>query len=792
MFTIIARVILRNRILILSLLLAATAFMLYQGFSVKVSYHFSRILPVTDSTQIDYELFKETFDQVGNTIVLAGEDADIFTEKNYRLWKKLESDLDTIVGVDNVLSPLSTYTLIRDDSLQELRVVQLDSLTKSPKNIKALFEDLPFYKGLLYSKDGKSPLMLVQLGSEYLYNKNIVRIVESIKLVIADFEKDSGISMHASGLPYIRMANTRKVTREISLFIIMALLVTSLLLYLFLRSFRAMSISLLVVIIGVCWTFGLISSLDYTISMLSSLIPTLIIVIGVPNCIFLINKYHSEYKGHGNKVLALQRVIRKIGAATLMTNTTTALGFAAFILTDSTILKEFGVIASINILLVFFISIIVIPIFYSFAPAPKRKHYNHLDQQWLNNLMAFLTNTVKNHRPIVYASLVALVITALYGASKIYTTGNLSEEFSKKGMLYKDLKFLENEFGGVVPLEIVIDTKRKNGVQKSSTLKKIDQLQTELAELPHLSRSLSVVDGIKFAKQAYYRGSKDFYSLPTSQERNFILSYIPDDKGNLNLLNALVDSTGQVARISLQIADLGTDESKVLQSQISEKVYRIFPKDRYDVTITGASVIFLKGTSYLIKNLIVSLLLAIFVIAIIMALLFRSFAMVIVSLLPNLFPLLMTAGIMGYFGIPLKPSTILVFSIAFGISVDDTIHFLAKYRQELRLSNWNIGKSALAAISETGVSMFYTSIVLFFGFSVFIASSFGGTVSLGILVSITLIIAMFSNLLLLPSLLLSLEKLVTNRSFDEPLLTLYSEVDDEEDEEEEIEKNVKT
>ncbi len=789
MFTIIARVILRNRILILSLLLVATAFMLYQGFSVKVSYHFSRLLPVTDSTQIDYEIFKETFDQVGNTVVLAGDNVDIFTPKNYRYWKKLESDLDTIVGVENVLSPVSSYTLVRDDSLKKLKVVLLDSISNDLESTRALYNDLPFYKGLLYSKDGKSPLMLVQIGKDYLYNKNIVRVIESIKAVIASFEEESGAQMHASGLPYIRMANTRKVTKEISLFIVMALAVTSLLLYLLLRSFRAMAISLLVVIIGVCWTFGLIASFNYTISMLSSLIPSLIIVIGVPNCIFLINKYHSEYKGHGNKVLALQRVIRKIGAATLMTNTTTALGFAAFILTDSTILKEFGVIASINILLVFFISIIVIPIFYSFAPAPKRKHYNHLDQRWLNNLMTFLTKTVKEYRPLVYISMFILIALALYGASKIYTTGNLSEEFSKSGTLYKDLKFLEKEFGGVVPLEIVIDTRRKNGVRKNSTLKKLDQLQAELAELPHLSRSLSVVDGLKFTKQAYYRGSKDFYSLPTSQERDFILSYIPGDRENLNLLRALIDSTGQLARISLQIADLGTDESKVLQAQIKEKVDVIFPPDRYDVTITGASVIFLKGTSYLIRNLIVSLLLAIFVIAIIMALLFRSFAMVIVSLLPNLFPLLMTAGIMGYFGIPLKPSTILVFSIAFGISVDDTIHFLAKYRQELRQSNWNIGRSALAAISETGVSMFYTSIILFFGFSVFIASSFGGTVSLGILVSITLIIAMFSNLLLLPSLLLSLEKLVTNRSFDEPLLTLYSEVDDEEDE---VEENVQS
>jgi len=182
---------------------------------------------------------------------------------------------------------------------------------------------------------------------------------------------------------------------------------------------------------------------------------------------------------------------------------------------------------------------------------------------------------------------------------------------------------------------------------------------------------------------------------------------------------------------------------------------------------------------------------AVAVIAVVMAFIFRSFAMVLVSLIPNLFPLLMTAGIMGFFNIPLKPSTILVFSVAFGISIDDTIHFLAKYRQELKITNYNIGQSVLLAIRETGVSMFYTSIVLFFGFCVFTASSFGGIIALGILVSITLVIAMIGNLLILPTLLLSFERLIINKSFTEPYLTIYDEsaVDEEDDE---IESHGKT
>ena len=785
MFTTIARIILRNRMTMLIILFLATAFMVYQGQYAKLSYQFSRLLPLTDSTQIKYDNFRETFKQVGNTVVLAAEDLDVFESESFRQWNTLEENLDTIRGVTNILSPTSAYNLKRNDSIGKLEVVPFSKNfnASNSDSLGRLFHSLPFYKELLYSRDGKSPLMLIQIDNKELYNKNIIRIIESIKTVVAHFEKDTGHVVHASGLPYIRMANTKKVSREIFMNIGLALLVTTLIMFVFLRSMKATLISMLVVILGVCWSFGLIAVFGFTISMLSALIPSLIIVIGIPNCIFLINKYHAEYKHHRNKILAVQRVIRKIGAATLLTNTTTALGFAAFIFTDSVVLREFGVVASINIMMVFVISIILIPIFYSYSKEPKKRHYVHLEKKWVHGFIKFLTITVTTRRKLVYTALIIFVIIGFIGASLIKTTGSITEEYKKNDPLLVDVQYLQKNFGGVVPIEIVIDTKRKHGAEKLSVIRKLDELQQSLAEIPNLSRSLSLADGVKFAKQAYYRGDSSFYSVPTTQEANFILSYIPKSKGGLNMLNAMVDSTGQKARISLQAEDLPTEGSRKLHDEIEERVNKVFDPGRYKVTITGASIVFVKGTSYLIKNLIVSLVLAVCVIGLIMALLFRSFTMVAVSLLPNLFPLLMTAGIMGYFGIPLKPSTILVFSIAFGISVDDTIHYLAKYRQELRANGWNIGQAVITSIRETGISMFYTSIVLFFGFSTFISSSFGGIIALGLLVSITLIIAMLSNLILLPTLLMSLDKRATNKEFDHPYITLYDNEDDPEDEE---------
>lgn len=752
--------------------------MLWQGRSVQLSYRFSRLLPKTDSIQVNYDQFRERFQQVGNTVVIGARDLAPFAPQDHPFWQQLEDSMLAIDGVESVVSPISAYRLERNDSLQVLQYRPLARANNPAAldSIKDLYYAMPFYRGLLQSPDGQMSLMLLQIDLARLYEKEIVQIVEEIKKGVEQAEAASGRDLIISGLPHLRMANTKTVSREIFLLVGLALLVTGIILLVFLRSVRAMLISLAVVILGVFWSFGLISSFGYEISMLSSLIPSLVIVIGVPNCIFLINKYHHEYKNHGNRILALQRVIRKIGAATLMTNFTTAMGFAALILTDSQILKEFGVVASINVLMVFVLSILLIPIYYSYARAPKIRHYRHLDQKWVKGFINWLIRTTMYHRPYVYGSLLLLSILALVGVQKIYTTGNLSEEFKKSDPVYRDLRVLEQEMGGVVPLEIVVDTKQKQGAYRPATLKRIERLQADLAREPKLSRSLSVVDGLKFAKQAYYRGDSNFYALPTSQERAFIRDFLPKgESAGSSLLSSLVDSSGRYARISMQIEDMGEQESAGLRARLDSLGAQHFPAERYELTTTGAWVVFQKGTTYLIRNLLLSLGLAVAVIALVMAIIFRSAAMVLVSLVPNLFPLLMTAGIMGYFGIPLKPSTILVFSVAFGISVDDTIHFLAKYRQELKLTRHNIGQSVLLAIRETGVSMFYTSIVLFFGFSVFTVSSFGGIVALGLLVSITLVVAMIGNLLLLPTLLLSFERMIISKGFTENYLSIYDE-----------------
>ena len=784
-WTRVSRFILTRRYFILIVLAFVTYLLSTQMQYMRFSYTEANLLPKDHEINLEYDKFLDLFGEEGNLIILATEDTTIFTPKKFKAWNDLSKKLATFAQIDFAASVGDIKKLVKNKETESFDLIPLfDSIPKTAEEILALktelFDNLPFYDNLLFSKKTGVLRTVVYMDKEIVNTaarKDF--IFDELIPAIETFEKDYNIDVRVSGMPYIRTMNAQNIIDEIGLFVILALAVTALIFFFFFRSIRATLITLLVVSIGVIWAFGFIGLFRYEISVLMALIPPLIIVIGVPNAIFLINKYQQEVKKHGNQAKSLQRVISKIGNATLMTNVTTAAGFATFIFTKSQLLREFGTIASINILAIFILALLLIPIIYSFLPLPEEKHLKHLERKWIDSIVNWMENVVRFHRVAVYTTTIILIIASMIGIYMIRVSGSIIEDMPKGEDFFKDIVFFEDEFGGIMPLEIVIDTKKEKGVMNLATLKRIDKLDETIEEIPELSPPLSIINLVKYSKQAFYGGDPKFYQLPNNQEKNWILSYTKNSTSNVHLMDNFVDSTGRYARVTTFMKDIGTDKMEIIEARLQQKIDKEFPKEKYDVTLTGKALVFLKGTNYLINNLVISLSLAILLIALFMAFMFRSFKMIIISLIPNMFPLLITAGLMGYLGVPIKPSTILVFSIAFGISVDDTIHFLAKYRQELKANNWKIKQSVYAALRETGVSMFYTSIVLFFGFLVFTVSSFGGTIALGGLVSITLLFAMVSNLILLPSLLLSLERNIANKeTFLEPVLDILTPEDE--------------
>ncbi len=778
-WTKVAGIILRNRYLVLLGIAIITGLLASQIKYMQFSYTEANLLPENHEANIEYNKFLEVFGEEGNLVILGIKDSTVFSPKKFNAWNNLVDQFDDLKEIDFTLSIADVQKLKADRKARKFILEPLyednpDTKEEVSAIKKQLFEKLPFYDNLLFNKETGTLQTAIYIKKEIINTpERRDFIFDKLIPIVEKFEKDYQVDVRISGMPYIRTLNAQNIQDEIILFVGGALLITAVIFFFFFRSYRATFITLLVVMVGVTWAFGFIGLFRFEITVLSALIPPLIIVIGVPNAVFLINKYQQEIKKHGQQAKALQRVISKIGNATLMTNITTASGFATFVFVKSSLLREFGILASVNIISIFILALLIIPIIYSFMPLPKKKHLNHLERRWIENVVDWMEKTVREQRIAIYFATVIIIILGIIGVYKIRVSGSLIEDMPKSMGFYKDIKFFEKEFGGIMPLEILIDTKKDKGVMKLSTLKKMDKINETIESFPELSKPISVVNLVKYSKQAYYKGNPKYYQLPTSQEQNYIFAYTKNSNSEAGMLKSFVDSTGRYARITTFMKDIGTDKMDVIQERLKGVIEKEFPKDKYEVSITGKALVFIKGTNYLITNLVFSLSLAIVLISLFMAWMFRSPQMILISLLPNILPLLITAGLMGFFDIPIKPSTILVFSIAFGISVDDTIHFLAKYRQELMANKWKIKPSVYAALRETGVSMFYTSIVLFFGFLVFTLSSFGGTIALGGLVSITLLLAMVSNLLLLPSLLLTFEKKIANKKvFKEPAIKI--------------------
>jgi predicted RND superfamily exporter protein len=781
----VASLILRNRIVCILLIVATTVFLGMQWKNMRFSFNEASLLPDNHPFNLKYQSFVDRFGDEGNLIVLAIQDSTFFRPENIQQWSALTKSFENHDAITTV-SGIGNLKQLKKNIRQQNFVVEdvPYQLARNQKEVdrlkKQLLEKSPFFHGVLLNPETEVYLTILTLKKEIVNAKERELFVnnELVPKVLA-FEADTGFDIHVSGMPYIRTINAGTILSEIRMFVIVAALVTTLIFFFFFKSYRATFISMVVVVIGVMWAFGILGLFGFEITVLTALIPPIVIVIGVPNCIFLINKYQHEIKKHGNQARSLQRVITKIGNATLMTNMTTALGFATFTLTNSKLLIEFGLVAAVNIMLLFILSLFVIPILYSYMSLPQQKHLAHLNRNWMNGFIDWMEKVVRQQRVAVYFTSVITLMMSIIGIYQIKLSGTIIDDLPKKANFFEDIQFFESQMSGVMPIEVMVDTKRKNGATQLSTLNRVERLAAHIRSVPELSEPLSIAHIAKYAKQTYYNGNPRYFSMPTRQEYSFVGSYVNNSLSAEGMAESLIDSTGQYLRVTTMLKDVNTERMEEIESDLLEALGQIFPAERFDTQVTGKALGYLKGTRFLVRNLVLSLSLAILLIAIFMAYLFGSFRMILISLIPNIIPLILTAGMMGFLGIPIKPSTILVFSVAFGISVDDTIHFLVKYRQELQANKWKIKKSVYLALRETGVSMFYTSIVLFFGFSVFMISSYGGTVALGGLVSATLLFAMLANLILLPSLLLSLEESIANeRILKEPRIDLLAEDED--------------
>ena len=767
--------ILKNRLPLLLVLLAFNVFAIYEASQVKISYDFSRAVPTDNPKFLDFQAFKNKFGEDASNMVVGIDSKDFFTLKVFNAVSKLHKDLKKVQDVKDVLSIPDALNLLNDTIARKFKTKHIFQTNYSSQaeldSDRKVFENLPFYRSLLYNPQTNSYILAVSLNRDTIDRKSRTRLITSVLKPIEDFEKTSGITVKLSGLPYIRVILGNRLKVEMNVFIFASFILSALTLLLFFRSFSTMFMSLLVVGMGVVSSLATMVLLGYKITLLTALIPPLIVVIGIPNCIYFLNKYHTAYADTGNKEEALKVMVGRMGIVTLFCNIAAAIGFAVFAFTRSALLQEFGVVSGINIMLLFVISLIFIPSVLSYLPAPKAKHVKYLDNKFLEQVLVSIERWVFDHSRWVYAVTAAITLFAIVGLFKLKSEGFVVDDLPHKDKIYTDLAWFETNFKGVMPLEITVDTKKKKGLFRSTRpMNKIDEFASYIADRPEAGRPLSFVEGLKFAKQAYFDGDSNSYNVPAEGDLAFLGSYLApktDSTGkpvanNTNaatkLLSRFVDSNKQVARISVNMKDIGSHKLPIFLKELEDKSHEIFDTSAYKVTFTGSCVTFLEGSSFIIKGLRDSICWAFLLITLCMLYLFRSFRILVCSLIPNVIPLVITAGLMGWVDVTLKPSTVLVFSVALGIAIDVTIRFLINYKQELPNFNGKVTPTLIQTIKHTGISIIYTSLVLIAGFIIFCFSNFGGTVGLGWLTSLTLVVGTLTNLILLPVLIMSTSK----------------------------------
>lgn len=798
MWRVLARLILRYRVFMLLSVAVITAFFSFKAKDIEITYQFAKLLPDSDQASIDYEYYKSKFGQDGAALLIGSDITPLKKLKAFNAWCDLSDKLKALKGIEGVASVGRLKELVLNDSIGRFELK--DVVSKRPSSQEELdalwqkIETLKIYDGILYSLKNNATITVVTFGKKELNTKNRLALTDSIKKFGDAFAAENNVEVHYSGMPYIRTNVARKIQNEMTFFMGLALLVTGVVLFVFFRNFSPVIFSLIVVCCGVAFSIGLMVLLGFKLTVLSGLIPPLIIVIGVPNCVLLLNKYHTEFSRTGNKLKALHTSIERTSVSLFFANFTTSIGFAVFCAIKNQILYEFGLVASLSVVATYLFSLMVVPSIFSYLPSPKGKHIKHIEGKLLRGILSWVDRVTINKRHWVYTITIILALLGTYGFSKIVAVGYVVDDLPKKDPVLTDMHYFEERFGGVLPFEVVIDTKRERGVfiNNARAIYRIEKVRKILAQYPEFSRPISVAEGVKFFYQAFKNGDPKYYRLPSVTELRKVADIaLQDSSSNGKQLLSFIDSSRKVTHITAYVKDIGSSRINQLVKDLKPRIDSAFNFDyeahkwmqeneRYDIRLTGNCVMFLKGNEFLVSNLVDSVGLAVILIAALMLTLFTSPRMILISIVPSLVALLVTAGIMGICHVPLKPSTILVFSIAFGISSDGTLYFLTKYRHEIKRNKLSMSQAVSLTIHETGVSMVYTALILTFGFAMFGFSNFGGTASLGILLSLTLLVAYASNLILLPCFLLTLEKSILKKEIlNVPIIDIDEDEEDE-------------
>jgi len=694
-----------------------------------VDFSLEQMFPKNDPQREVYEQFLSEFSREDDLILLTYSGGDPLTRQSVENIANLTEDLEFVDGVESVLS----LSNLMDGEFFNADLLDVEWQMRREDIVKH-----PIFTNVVISESGSVGALLVNLDDS-------IRSQESRALIFLEIDEllsNTKWEWHEAGIPVLRTRYIELVAQERAIFFPLSFLVVVLILYAVFRQVKGILLPIAGITVALVWVAGIMALLGITVNVVSYLTFNLLMIIGCSNAIHLLIKYHESLGlGFGRKD-ALDRVITEIGGALFLTSFTTAIGFFSLMMTNIRITQEFGFIVGVGVVIMFMLTIIILPILLSFIALPDKIHIQRLIKGEEFKAAYKLNEWTKGHPYMVIVLTVIVFCTSLVGLYKIDYNISILDDLKPGNELFDDVRFVEENLGGTLPLEIAVDTGVENGITNPTFLSILDNFKKDILSIQGIGAAITIADHLKLINEAIGNGKRE---LPDNKDE--VLSFLVSYEETSGLANADYSK----ARISARVVNITSEQAKGIVTQINSFAKKRFTEET-KLTITGSTLLALRTNAHLVKNLTTSFVIAFFIIFLSMVFLFRSLRLSLLSILPNIIPLMVAGGLMGFLGIKLRPSTAMTFSIALGIAVDDTIHFLARFRQEY-LKGLSIPDAVSQTLLTTGKAIISTTIILSLGFVVMVFSEFVPNHEFGMLATIILVVALTGSLVLLPVLI---------------------------------------
>lgn len=738
-----------SSLLVLTIIAILTALSVFYASRLRFDYNFDNFFPKGDPDLAYYFSYRDKFGN-DNDYLLIGLDngGSLFDRQFLQKVDTLARFMQQQPHVESVLSPTTVKSpIIEQFGYFEIPYLHPDEPERYTQDSILIYQSRELV-GTLFSEDATAVSLFVQTSDDLGKEPGD----SLISAMYGEIERLGLREHHVAGKVLAQSVFIEKMKIELAIFMSASILLVILFLWIAFRTAWGVLVPLVVVLLSVIWSLGVMGLFNKPIDVMTVLLPTIMFVVGMSDVIHIMSRYITEIGQGATKIQALRVTIREVGMATLLTSLTTSVGFLTLLTTSIVPIQEFGVYTAIGIFLAFVLAFTVLPAILLLIKRPNPRRARRTDLSWPMLLRRVYTFVLRRPYPILYTSM-GIVLISLIGISMIKVDTTLLEDLGDDDPIIKDFQYFEEKFSGVRPFELHLIAGPDKSMYDLEVLQEVDQLETYLYQTYGLNFITSPATVVRAIHRAQNGGLPDYYTLPASQREMKQVQRRLAAFSKRSELRAVVTADQREGRLAGKMTDVGSVRAAELNDSLRAFIDQRINPELLQTRITGSAVMLDKNNDYVVSNMLQGLLIAFLVVALLVGLIFRSLRMVLISLVPNIIPLLMIGGIMGFLGINMTVSVSIIFTIAFGIAVDDTIHFLGKLKVELRK-----GKSLPYAIKTTiisaGKAIIITSCILVAGFLTLVLSSFDATFYVGVFVSLTLVFAVVADLLLLPVLIL--------------------------------------